>query len=66
MQAVGHHGDVIEVAEQRHHLQHRAARVEDNRVAVVDVANGCFSNQPFLHGVDQRFVIDGRIGLVFI
>ncbi len=47
MQAVGHHGDVIEVAKQRHHLQHRAARVEDNRVAVVDVANGCFGNQPF-------------------
>lgn len=30
MQAVGHHRDVIEAAQQRHHLQHGAAGVEDD------------------------------------
>ena len=66
MQAVGHHGNVIEAAEHRHHLQHRAAGVKNDRVAIVNEADRGFGNPLFFMGVDQRFVVDGRIGLVFI
>lgn len=48
MQAVGHDRDVIEAAEQRHHLQHRAAGIEDDRIAIVDVVHRCFGDQRFL------------------
>jgi hypothetical protein len=58
MQAVGHHRDVVKAAEQRDHLQHGAAGIENDGIAIVDKYGG-FGNQRFLVGIDQRFVVDG-------
>ncbi|MNH37621.1 hypothetical protein D3C79_985440 [compost metagenome] len=66
MQAVGHHRDVIKATQHRHHLQHRAARIENNGITVMDKLHCGIGDQRFLLGIDQRFVVDRRIGFVFI
>lgn len=66
MQAVGHHRDVIEAAEQRDHLQHRAAGIEDEGVAIMNKTHRRFGDARFLMGVDQRLMIDRRIGFILV
>ena len=66
VQAVGHHRDVVKAVEQRDHLQDGAARIKNNGVTIMDKFHGGFGNQRFLVGVDQRFVIDRRVGFIFV
>ncbi|MNS36977.1 hypothetical protein D3C72_691770 [compost metagenome] len=66
VQAVGHHRDVIKAAEHRDHLQDSAARIENDRVAIVNKLDGGFGNQRFLVGIDQGFMVNRRIGFVFV
>ena len=66
MQAVGHHCDVIKAREQGNHLQNGTASIKNDRIAIMDKTNGSFCNQLFLVGVDECFMIDRRIGFLFI
>lgn len=40
VQAVGHHGDIIELGQMRRHLQHGTARIEDQRITIIDQFDG--------------------------
>lgn len=48
VQTVGHDGDVAKACEHRHHLQYGAARIQNNRVAIVYKTDGSFGNLLFL------------------
>ena len=66
MQAVGHDGDIAKAGKHRHHLQHGASGIKDDGVAIVDKLDGRLCDQRLFMGVDQRFVIDRRVGFIFI
>ncbi|MNP48235.1 hypothetical protein D3C76_1423400 [compost metagenome] len=48
----------------RHHLQHGAAGVENQRVAVVDKPDGGIGDLAFLFGIDMGFAVDRLIAIV--